>query len=299
MGSLILEHETAMPSHSAPSSAPAASPTVAEERRAFPRYPVDWEVVCKALAAGQRDSWQARALNVSAGGLGVVLERRFERGTTLTVQLQHAPAEAPRTLLARVMHATRLPDGGWLHGLSLLRPLQEEQLRAWGVGPARPERPDSRAWVRLACAMDALCAEVGGGAAPWRGQVLDLSPSGLGLASTRAVETGSHLTIDLRPARGQAARRLLVRVAHVKQQDEGTWLLGCEFTQQLSEADLTALAEPADDGEEVPGAVEPSAAGDTAVTPVADPDLARLCAAWPALPARTRAAILALLADAR
>lgn len=289
-----------MPSPSALPSTTADSSAVADERRAFPRYPVDWEVACKALAAGQRDSWQARAINISAGGLGVLLERRFERGTTLTVQLPHGPAETPRTLLARVMHATRQPDGTWLHGLSLLRPLNEDQLRAWGVGPVRPQRPDTRAWVRLACVLEARCEEAGDNrSAPWRGQVLDLSPSGLGLAASRAVETGSHLTITLQGTAGAAARRLFVRVAHVKQQDAKTWLLGCEFAQQLSEDDLTALAEPPAGAADAPAAAgEPEAAADVLAPPQADPDLARLCAAWPTLPARTRAAILALVADA-
>ncbi len=301
-----------MSSQVAVSSDPVPACAATEERRAFPRYPVDWEVVCKALAGGRGDSWKARLRDVSAGGIGVVLERRFERGTTLTVQLQNGSAEAPRTLLARVMHATRLPEGEWLLGLSLLRQLSEEQLQAWGVGPVRPESPDYRAWVRVACDMDALCREVGvEGAAPWRVRVLNLSPRGIGLAAPCAVAPGAHLTVDLPGVDGLGVRQLLVRVAQVTQQEEEMWLLGCEFAQQLSEADLSALQfgevptpetvpEPAPSTPTLPAewhaGVEPTEPA--AAVPETDPDLDRVCAAWPGLPPHLRAAILALVGSA-
>jgi hypothetical protein len=286
-----------------PSSAHAQAPGAVDERRAFPRYPVDWDVVCKALAGGRADAWQARLRDVSAGGLGVVMERRFERGTTLTVQVQNAGSDAPRTLIARVMHATRLPEGEWLLGLSLLRQLSEDQLRAWGVDPLQADASDTRAWVRVACDLDAVCQEVGPGAsAPWQARVLNLSPSGIGLVAPSPLARGSHLTVDLRGTGRAGARRLFVRVAQLQEQKDGTWVLGCEFAQRLSEADLSALQAgqeiEADTTAGLPAEPEAKPAESRAPVPQADPDLARLCAAWPSLPGHVRAKILALVAQA-
>jgi hypothetical protein len=124
--------------------APLAGPGAAQGRRASPRYAADLEVSCRrALGAGRADAWPARLRDLSVGGIGLVLARRFEVGTLLAVDLVNPGSGSPRCLLARVTHVTAHAAGEWLVGLALLREVREDDLRAWGAQPAPPEaRPD-------------------------------------------------------------------------------------------------------------------------------------------------------------
>jgi hypothetical protein len=53
--------------------------------------------------------------DVSHGGPGLPLDRRFVSGTVLTIDLPSG-LHRPCLLLARVVHATDLPEGGCLFG---------------------------------------------------------------------------------------------------------------------------------------------------------------------------------------
>src|SRR5262245_61932127 len=100
-----------------------------EERRAFRRYPADLEAPCRTLAGTRADAWRARVFNISTAGVGLVLDGRCEPGTVLAIDLSGAAADGPKTLLARVIHATPGPGGTWLVGGSFLRRLDGEALQ--------------------------------------------------------------------------------------------------------------------------------------------------------------------------
>jgi hypothetical protein len=112
-----------MPTPTFPAVAAEASTSSTTERRATVRYACDAKTSCTPLAALQSDTgWEARVRDVSRIGLGLVLERRFEPGTIITVDLH------PRILLVRVAHAKALPEGGWLLGCELIDPSAGEDL---------------------------------------------------------------------------------------------------------------------------------------------------------------------------
>jgi hypothetical protein len=71
--------------------------------------------------------------NVSSTGIGLVLGRRFEPGTTLSVEL---PGTDRRPLLARVVQVQRQPDGRWLLGCTLASRLSEEEVEQMRGQPA-------------------------------------------------------------------------------------------------------------------------------------------------------------------
>lgn len=98
------------------------------ERRVAVRYHSTLKGCCQTLSVQRESSWQATVRNVSASGIGLILERRFERGVLLTVELNDRDGH-PHLILARVRHATALPEGGWLIGCSLLDPLSEDEIR--------------------------------------------------------------------------------------------------------------------------------------------------------------------------
>jgi hypothetical protein len=74
--------------------------------------------------------WTAEVKDVSSGGIGLLLKRRFEPGTILAVEPQGPTADTPCVLLVRVVHATRQADGVWLLGGRLITDLTEDEVQA-------------------------------------------------------------------------------------------------------------------------------------------------------------------------
>src|SRR5271166_2079984 len=70
-----------------PSSSP--KPPRGVELRVWERFSCGLETSCQPLAArGDNDvCWSVRIKDVSAGGMGLVLTRRFERGTSLAIEI--------------------------------------------------------------------------------------------------------------------------------------------------------------------------------------------------------------------
>jgi hypothetical protein len=125
------------------SAAERAAPTPVAKRRATVRYALDADTACAPLAAwGASQGWEARIRDISRGGLGLLLDRRLEPGTLITVDLPLTP-DCPRLLLARVVHATAQPDGGWLVGCALFDLLPEEELARTGETTAPSEPPET------------------------------------------------------------------------------------------------------------------------------------------------------------
>lgn len=56
------------------------------------------------------------------------LGRRFEPGALLSVEMPDPSDGQTRMLLARVIHATALPEGGWLIGCALVHALTDEEV---------------------------------------------------------------------------------------------------------------------------------------------------------------------------
>jgi hypothetical protein len=106
-------------------SAPAP---LKRERRASVRCDCNAKGTCQTLAQRQESPWKAMVLNISCQGIGVLLGRRFEPGTLLTIELTESSAQRQRLLLARVAHATPQPEDKWLIGCTLINPLDEEEL---------------------------------------------------------------------------------------------------------------------------------------------------------------------------
>jgi len=101
----------------------------AAERRAWVRYPCELSSSCQPIVASRSGRWSAKIRNISAGGVGISLDRRFELQTLLSIEAQQEGSESSVSFLARVMHVTRQEDGTWLLGCSLRHPLSDEDLK--------------------------------------------------------------------------------------------------------------------------------------------------------------------------
>ena len=103
------------------------------ERRAAVRYPVSPdgfsnENSCRPITAQPNEAWSAVVRDMSTGGLVLVVNRRFEPGTLLLVDVQDAEQTTNRSLLVRVVHVEREQEQFWFLGCSFPTALSESEL---------------------------------------------------------------------------------------------------------------------------------------------------------------------------
>jgi serine/threonine protein kinase len=79
---------------------------------------------------GSEEIWPLVVRDVSAGGVGVLLARRFEPGTDLSIELVVGTSGPPQRLPARVVRVQVERGGYWIHGCAFDPPLGDEQLEA-------------------------------------------------------------------------------------------------------------------------------------------------------------------------
>jgi hypothetical protein len=213
-----------------------------EERRVWVRYPSDLETTYSPAGKGPSPQLSARVRNVSLGGVSLAVDRAFEPGELLSVELPGATEESRCTVLACVVHVSAAGPREWLIGCTFARELGEEDLEKFGARRERHPPPDQRTWVRFSCDVKAVYQPVGGLPAGLKSaKVLNLSASGVGLLVGEAVENGTLLSVELHAAHAPFTRTMLSCVVHVTAQPGGEWALGCNFIRSLSEEDLKAL----------------------------------------------------------
>src|SRR5262249_59360585 len=91
------------------------------ERRAWVRYPCNCDSACHPLAGAPGMQWLGKICNLSQGGVGLSVTRRFEVGTVLAIDMEGKPEHVLGTVLARVVHVSLQSDGDWLHGCAFTR----------------------------------------------------------------------------------------------------------------------------------------------------------------------------------
>jgi len=102
---------------------------VGDDRR-WVRFPCNVETACYAADAAPGERSPARVVNISAGGMGLLLPCEFREGTLLKLDLEATAARAAGVLLLRVVRAIARPAGDWLLGCEFADPLRDEELDA-------------------------------------------------------------------------------------------------------------------------------------------------------------------------
>jgi serine/threonine protein kinase len=115
--------------------ASAVTPGLGIERRAWVRHALDvgsCGVIDRAIYGGggpeSEEFWPLVIRDVSNGGVGVLLARRFEPGTELSIEFSAGPGMDPRRLSARVVRVVAERDGHWLHGCAFPEKLTDDAL---------------------------------------------------------------------------------------------------------------------------------------------------------------------------
>src|SRR5262245_48712391 len=124
------------------------------ERRVWVRYPCDVKTLAQPAGGRAEERLMTRVRNISPGGISLVVNRRFEPGMLLCVELPAAEGRAS-SVLAYVIHAKEESAGEWALGCTFAAELSDEDLHPFGAKQVKPAAGDSRAWVRFPCAAQA------------------------------------------------------------------------------------------------------------------------------------------------
>src|SRR5439155_26640913 len=121
----------AIPSRSAEKDKPAAKPPGGAERRTSAR--LERNRGSRALVdtgvhpgSGYFEAWPLMIRDVSAGGVGLLLARRFELGTEMNIEVGTGPR--PQSLAVRVVRVVPEGLGHWFHGCAFQKPLTPEEM---------------------------------------------------------------------------------------------------------------------------------------------------------------------------
>lgn len=103
------------------------------ERHALVRYSSSEEVYCQPVAASTAQEsetrWLGRFREVSADKLTLVLRRRFEPGTLLTIELSKKAKRGVRSFPVQVVQAIPEGNGRWIIDCEFNPPLSKEDLQ--------------------------------------------------------------------------------------------------------------------------------------------------------------------------
>lgn len=223
-----------------PAPAPAGDPV---ERRLWVRYPADLRAnvqVTEGAAPVHRVSAQVR--DISLGGANLLVNRSFEAGQLLSLELPRAGTEDKHIVLACIVRAAPVGKGQWALGCVFSRELTDDDLEGFGAKRVRHAPSDQRVWMRFATNVKATYQKVGDpDNQTYVAHVINLSASGVGLKVNHDVDSGALLSLDLASTDGKTKRTILACVVHVTDEGSGGRALGCNFIRELSEDDLKSL----------------------------------------------------------
>jgi c-di-GMP-binding flagellar brake protein YcgR len=100
------------------------------DQRQWKRFPCQVTARYQMVASDDARHRDAQVLDISATGVGLLVDRAIDNGTLLSVELQNAAGTTERTMLACVVHVTRQSNTQSALGCNFIRSLSDEDLRA-------------------------------------------------------------------------------------------------------------------------------------------------------------------------
>jgi c-di-GMP-binding flagellar brake protein YcgR len=101
----------------------------ASDQRAWQRFPCAVEGTYQLVRAPDGGQREATVVNISANGVGLLLNVAIEVGTLLNLHLHRAGEHSDLEILACVVRVTQVEVGQWLLGCNFISELSEEQAR--------------------------------------------------------------------------------------------------------------------------------------------------------------------------
>ncbi len=103
--------------------------TPGDERRGAPRFPCSLLAWCELADIPNASFFEGKVINLSVNGAALIVPRLLGRGTKVLLTFQHPASAGHCERQARVIHARRFPDNGWIIGCDFQAPLSDEELR--------------------------------------------------------------------------------------------------------------------------------------------------------------------------
>jgi hypothetical protein len=228
--------------------APAAVPPATSgkaECRVWERHSCELPSACQPLAARQdKDvSWQGQIRDISRGGLGLVLNRRFEPGTALVLELVFPGATEPQSLLIKVVHVRAMPGNQWVLGCSFLSRLSEERLqRMLGrdqAAQAPPPAPPKPAPTSPSASASPVVQDVTFEGTRRQDGLGNFRARRLHLGNRWPFTVGTILTLGL-DGRPETTARVRIRVRTCSRRGPG-WVIRYELAEKASPEVLRVL----------------------------------------------------------
>lgn len=97
------------------------------ERRTSERFPVNAQAACPFLSPVVENFGPVKIKDVSMAGIGLIISRRVDPGSLVSVTLTNDAKHFSKTVLVRVMHATQL-SSGFLVGGTFTVPLTYQEM---------------------------------------------------------------------------------------------------------------------------------------------------------------------------
>jgi hypothetical protein len=215
-----------------------------EERRVWVRHACGVETSSRPAHDPDGERLSVRVRDVSCGGISLTVDRPFEPGELLGIELPAEPAGEESAVLACVVRCDAQPGGGWVLGCTFAASLRDRDLQLFGAVRARPGEPDQRAWMRFDSKARAFYRAVNGPeGALLPATVLNVSASGVALEVPQPQPLGALISLDLRAGDHFLFSTLacVVRVTTPAAAVGGQAVLGCNFIGELADAQLRAL----------------------------------------------------------
>src|SRR5437868_4109132 len=100
----------------------------ASEQRGRARHHCNFEAFYRSNRCGSAVGWLADVRDISATGIGLRLNRRFDPGSMLFIELISKQDESSHLLPVTVVHATQTDDSHWVLGCTFARTLTNAEL---------------------------------------------------------------------------------------------------------------------------------------------------------------------------
>ena len=213
-----------------------------DDRRIWVRRHVNVETRITPTSSDGEPSLVARILDVSSGGVKLVVRWAFGPGDLLTLELPACDGQPSVTVLACVAHSQPQGEAEWVIGCRFTAELSDADLAAFGASRSKSVLPDSRNWSRFACEVTAIYQVLGDEEDGRReAKVLNISASGFAVAVDHDIRAGALLSVELHAPAGRTVVTILACVVHVTVESDGQRTLGCNFIHELGEDSLLAL----------------------------------------------------------
>jgi hypothetical protein len=216
-------------------------PNTGEERRIWVRHRCTLNTTYQPAHEPDAERLSVQVRDISRGGISLAVDRAFEPGELLSVELPTVPGKPTSRVLACVVRS-HCRGGEWVLGCTFAARLQDQDLQLFGAVRARPDEPDQRSWVRFDCKAGAFYRAVNvPGSTLAQATILNVSASGVALEVEQPLEIGELITIDLRAGEHFLFSTLACVVRVTIPSDGGRTVLGCNFIGELADSQLQAL----------------------------------------------------------